>query len=253
MVAAVAGLLAVAAGRGWGALWTVAAVGAGQLAVGWSNDWLDRDRDMARGRTDKPLAVGLVRPATVRNAAGLALLACVPLSFVSGAASAVTHLTAVGSALAYNAGLKRTPLSAVPYAISFGLGPAVVTLGPPLHRWPHAWVMIAGALIGVGGHFTQVLVDIPRDRLEGIRGLPQLMGQRASALAAALLLLTAIVLEAFAPGPRPITLAALLLAAVGAAGIVTSALTGRTDLAFRLTLGVAVIAVIALLLSGRGL
>ena len=40
--------------------------------------------------------------------------------------------------------------------------------------------------LGNGGHeFTQVLTDIPRDRLEGVRGLPQLMGQRASALAAA--------------------------------------------------------------------
>ena len=248
-----AGLLALAAGRGWGALWTVAAVGAGQLAVGWSNDWLDRDRDRARGRADKPLAVGEVQPATVRNAAALALTACVPLSLVSGAASALTHFVTIGSALAYNAGLKSRPLSFLPYAVSFGLGPAVVTLGPPLHRWPHPWVMIAAALIGVGGHFAQVLTDIPSDRLEGVRGLPQLLGQRASAMAAALLLLAATLLEAVAPGPEPISMAALALATVGAAGIVASALTGRTNLAFRLTLGVAVIAVLALLLGGRGL
>src|SRR5439155_23303793 len=116
------------------------------------------------------------------------------------------YLAAVGSALTYNAGLKSRPLSAVPYAVSFGLLPAVVTLGPPLHRWPHAWVMVAGALIGVGGHFTQVLGDIPADRLEGIRGLPQLFGKRGSAIGAALLLLVATLLEVLAPGPAPVQL-----------------------------------------------
>jgi 4-hydroxybenzoate polyprenyltransferase len=227
-------------------------VGAGQLAVGWSNDWLDRDQDRARARADKPLARAELRPSTVRNAAAVALMACVPLSLVSGAASALTHLVAIGSALSYNAGLKRTPLSAVPYAISFGLGPAVVALGPPLHRWPHPWVMIAGALIGVGGHFAQVLTDIPADREQGIRGLPQLLGQRASVILAAILLLTATLLAALGPGLGPISLVALALAAAGAAGIVASALAGRTNLAFRLTLGVAVVAVLAFLLSGRG-
>jgi 4-hydroxybenzoate polyprenyltransferase len=249
----VAGLLALATGRGWGALWTVAAVGAGQLAVGWSNDWLDREQDRARARTDKPLALDQVQPGTVRNAAGVALLACVPLSFASGAASALAHLAAVGSALAYNAGLKSRPFSAVPYAVSFGLLPAVVTLGPPLHRWPHLWVMVAGALIGVGGHFTQVLGDIPTDRLEGVRGLPQILGKRASAILAALALLAATLLEVLAPGLAPVSLVALALAAAGAAGIVTSTLTGRAALAFRLTLGVALVAVLALLLGGRSL
>src|SRR5207237_10937157 len=150
-----------------------------------------------------------------------------------------------------NAGLKSRPLSFVPYGISFGCARAVVTIGPPLHRWPHPWVMAAGALIGVGGHFAQALADIPADRLEGVRGLPQILGQRASAIAAALLLLGAVLLEALAPGPGPISLGALTLATAGAAGIVASAVTGRAVLAFRLTLGVAVVAVVALVLSGR--
>jgi 4-hydroxybenzoate polyprenyltransferase len=252
-VTAAAGLLSLAAGRGWGALWTVAAVGAGQLAIGWSNDWLDRERDLARARADKPLALGEVEPVTVRNAAVVALAACVPLSLVSGAASALTHLVAVGSALAYNAGLKRGPISALPYAISFGLAPAVITLGPPLYRWPHLLVMATAALIGVGGHFAQVLSDIPAERTQGVRALPHLLGQRASAIAAALFLLAATLLEALAPGPAPASLAALALAAAGAAGIVASALSGRTALAFRLTLGVAVVAVLGFLLGGRSL
>jgi len=252
-VAGCAGLLSAATGRGWGALWVAAAVASGQLAIGWSNDWLDRDRDRARGRRDKPLALGEVRPAAVRSAAAAALVACVPLSLATGLASALAHLAAVASALAYNAGLKNRPLSVLPYAVSFGLLPAVVTLGPPLFRWPHPWVMVAAALIGVGGHFTQSLADIPEDRRRGLRGLPALAGQRASAIAAALLLLVATAVEALAPGPTPATLAALAAAALGAGGIIISAATGRPVLAFRLTLGVAAIAVLGFLLGGRSL
>src|SRR5688572_7324843 len=60
-VTVLSGLLAAAQGLGpgRGAL-VVAAVLAGQLSVGWSNDLLDLDRDRRAGRTDKPLASGEV-------------------------------------------------------------------------------------------------------------------------------------------------------------------------------------------------
>ena len=56
LVSAVCGVLAVLAGRGWGAAWVVLAVLAGQLFVGWTNDFVDRSRDTEASRTDKPLA-----------------------------------------------------------------------------------------------------------------------------------------------------------------------------------------------------
>jgi 4-hydroxybenzoate polyprenyltransferase len=113
--------------------------------------------------------------------------------------------------------------------------------------------MVAAALIGVGGHFTQALADIPEDRRRGLCGLPALAGQRASTIASALLLLAATAVEALAPGPTPATLAALAAAALGAGAIVISAATDRPVLAFRLTLGVAAIAVLGFLLGGRSL
>jgi len=42
-----------------GALFT-AAVLAGQLSIGWSNDWIDAGRDGVAGRTDKPVADGAI-------------------------------------------------------------------------------------------------------------------------------------------------------------------------------------------------
>src|SRR5262245_17894220 len=217
LVTVLTSLLALRAGRGLGVVWVAAAVLAGQLGVGWTNDYVDRDLDQAARRLDKPLARATaanhgagspeLRPGTVRTAALAALAACVPLSLASGIGFTVAHLTAVGFAMAYNAGLKSTLLSVVPYTVAFGLLPAAVALSLPSPRWPAAWAPVAGALIGAGGHFTQALPDIPADRRLGVFGLPQAIGQRASGAAAALLLLAANATVSLGPGhPGPVQL-----------------------------------------------
>ena len=255
-------LLALAAGAGLRTLWIAAAVGAGQLGVGWSNDYLDRELDRAAGRADKPLASsaadqgGGASAATVRLAALVALVAAVPLSLLVSAGFAVAHLLAVACALAYNAGLKARPLSVLPYAVAFGLLPVAVALGLPRAgpgpHWPPAWAVAASALAGAGGHFTQALPDIAADRALGIRGLPQLVGKRGSALAAATLLLAANLTIALAAEFEPRALAALhaALAAALAAGILVATLENRERLAFRLTLTSAALAVVAFVAGG---
>ena len=123
-VTAIATALAVSVGRGVGVVAVTTAVAAGQLAVGWSNDYIDRDRDLLSHRADKPIVVGQVRAATVRRAAIVALVACVPLSLLSGWRAGLLHLAAVAAALTYNAWLKSTLASPVPYAVAFGILPA---------------------------------------------------------------------------------------------------------------------------------
>jgi 4-hydroxybenzoate polyprenyltransferase len=260
MVILLTSALALAAGRGWGTLWVAAAVAAGQLAVGWSNDYLDRELDRAARRTDKPLAgqatTAALGPTTVRTAALLALAASAPLSLAVNAGFAVAHLVAVGCALAYNAGLKAGPFSVMPYAVAFGLLPVAVALGLPTPHWPPAWAVGAAVLIGAGGHFTQALPDIPADRRLGIRGLPQLIGQPASGTAAAGLLLAANLLVALA-ATRSAAVALAVLQAVVAlaltAGILAATAGDRTRLAFRLTLASATVAVLAFAASGTRL
>jgi len=62
--------LAAGAGRRPGGAAAVAgAVLAGQLTVGWSNDYLDRHRDGLVGRTDKPIVAGEVSASTVGTGA----------------------------------------------------------------------------------------------------------------------------------------------------------------------------------------
>lgn len=163
--------LAATAGRGpLGCLLVASAVLTGQLSVGWCNDRLDRERDIAAGRADKPLATGDLAGSTVSRAAATALALCVPLSLASGALAGAAHLTGVAAAWAYNLGVKRTALSWLPYALGFGLLPAFVTLGLPGHPWPPGWIVGAGALLGVGAHLTNVLPDIEDDLRAGCAG-----------------------------------------------------------------------------------
>lgn len=244
-------LMAVGTGRGFGSLWVGAAVLAGQLSVGWGNDWLDRERDRAAGRTDKPLVAGTVADATVLAAALGAVAACVPLSLASGLRAGAVHLLAVGVAWTYDLGLKATPASVVPFAVSFALLPAFVTLGPPLYAPPPAWVVTAGALLGAGAHFTNALPDLDTDAAVGVRGLPHRLGARRSTLIAALLQAAAGL--AVATGARPLpplTLAALLAVGLLVAGVVAAGLTDRGRLAFRLTMATAGALVVAFVSAG---
>ena len=220
-VVAVTTALAALAGRGAvGCVAVAVAVVADQLSTGWSNDWFDTARDTAVGRTDKPIVAGMVDMATVRAAALVALVACVPLSLLSGWRAAVIHLVAVGSAWAYNAGLKATVISPLPYAVSFGLLPAFVTLGLPTHPWPRPAVMAATALLGVGAHFVNTLADRDDDARSGVVGLPQRMSERADLLIGVVLLVACAVTIWALGGGAPVGRAVALIATLGAATLV---------------------------------
>jgi 4-hydroxybenzoate polyprenyltransferase len=233
--------------------WKVgAAFLSGQLSVGWSNDWVDADRDLAVGRADKPVVQGLP-VGTVRTAALTALAACVPLSLLMGAWAGAAHLVAVASAWLYNARLKSTVLSFAPYALSFGLVPSVVTLGLAGHPVAPWWATAAGALLGVGAHGANVLPDLEDDLVTGVRGLPHRLGRRATSALSGLALVAATVLLAVGPGPSVLGAVAVGLAvAVFGAGLAAGSRPGsRTP--FLAVIVVAGLDVALLLLRGASL
>ena len=251
-VTAIATALAVSAGLGARSIVVALAFLAGQLSVGWSNDWIDAARDRQSHREDKPVAVGEVPVGAVRAAALTAAALCVPLSLALGSAAGLLHLTAVAAAWAYNARLKATALSWAPYALAFGAVPSVVTLG--LGRVAPWWATCAGALLGVGAHLCNVLPDLEQDLAQGVRGLPHRLGPRRAAAGAALLLLAAAVLLAVGPGrPGVLPVAAPVLSgAVVAVGLLRSRRPGSRA-AFRAALVVAAICVTLLLARGDAL
>lgn len=210
-VTVLAGLLAAAQGLDAGtAVLVVAAVLAGQLTVGWSNDLVDRARDRAAGRADKPLATGESSVTVVRAACAGAVVACVILSLALGVVPGLVHLACVASAWAYNLGLKATVWSWLPYALSFGGLTAVVSYaGDAAPPW---WWPVGAALLGVGAHLLNVLPDLDDDAATGVRGLPHRLGPRwiAPVAAAVLVAATAVVLVGAAPAPGVQAVAAVL-------------------------------------------
>jgi 4-hydroxybenzoate polyprenyltransferase len=162
----------------------------GQLSIGWLNDYVDRGLDIAAGRTDKPLAAGGVDAATVRIAGGIAAVACVVTSLALGLLPGVLHLVAVASAYGYDLWLKSTILSWLPFAVSFGLLPAVVTTTLAGQPFPKPEILFAGATLGIAAHLANTVKDTEADAQTGVRGFPQRIGPRASlSLAAGLVAL----------------------------------------------------------------
>ena len=216
--------------------WAVASTAAGQASVGWSNDYLDRHRDAAAGRIDKPLVAGEVSPRTVAVLASVAFPLSAVLSLPLGTTEAAVMLAAVSSAWAYNLGLKATPLSAIPYAVSFGLAPVyiwLVTSGSP----PPGWIVAAGALLGVAAHLLNALPDFETDRRGEVPGLVHGLGFRGSLFLACLVLAGLLVLVLAADGvpATGVQLVAGAAAAVLILAVAWAGIQGSPRLGFRLT------------------
>ncbi|MFJ6196038.1 UbiA family prenyltransferase [Micromonospora sp. NPDC092111] len=258
-VTVVAGLLAVGVGhRPSGTVAVVLTVLASQLAVGWANDALDAGRDATVGRTDKPVAAGAVPRVTVAVAAVVAATATPLLALATNPVAALCATVGLVSALLYDWPLKSTPVSVLPYAVSFGSLPAFVVFALPGTPSPPAWLVAAAACLGAGAHFANVLPDLADDARTGVRGLPHRLGSAGSRLAAAGLLLAAtVVLVLGPPGPPSwvglsAVVAAVVVPAVGwYAGRATTRDGGRPVAAFRAVMVVALIDVLLLVANGR--
>jgi 4-hydroxybenzoate polyprenyltransferase len=252
-VTLVAVLLAVSAGAGAARTALVgAAVLAGQASIGWSNDWIDAGRDLAVGRADKPVVQGVVTPGLLRAAAAGALGLSVVLSLLLGVVPGLLLLVLVASGWAYNAGLKRTAASALPYLTGFGALPAGVVAaapGTPAAPW---WLVAAGAALGGAAHVANVAPDVADDLATGVRGLPHRVGAVPSAVVGALLLGGATLLLVLGPDGPP---DAAGWAAVGLAvpAVAVAALAGsarRRRLAFPAVMLLTVLDVVLLLVGG---
>jgi 4-hydroxybenzoate polyprenyltransferase len=192
----------------------VVAVGVllGQLIVGWTNDLHDYEDDLKHNRVAKPLVSGLITPNQLRSAivsvTPLAVLVNLfgPLGLKGGA----VYLLGIGFGLAYNFYFKYTALSPLPYVIAFAALPASIVLA--VDENPPLWMMAAGSMLGVAAHIANVLKDFEEDGQSGIRSFPRIIGERASRISIAILLLaTTVLLNSVSPRP-----ALLIVGIIGA-------------------------------------
>ncbi|WP_233496016.1 UbiA family prenyltransferase [Geodermatophilus sp. TF02-6] len=252
-VTVVATLLAVGAGVSAVRVALVAAaVLAGQASIGWSNDWLDADRDRAVARADKPVVQGAVAPALLRTLALGSAAAAVVLSLLLGAVPGVLLLVLVASGWAYNAGLKRTAASVLPYVTGFGALPAGVVAAAPGRPGAPWWLVAAGAALGAAAHLANVAPDLEDDLATGVRGLPHRLGARVCAVVGAVLLggasLVLVLGPAGPPTPAGWTALALAVPAVAVAALAGTARFRRR--AFPAVMLLTVLDVVLLLAGG---
>lgn len=257
VVTVVATVLGIGLGYPPGRLGLLAlAILLGQLSIGWSNDWLDAARDREVARADKPAARGDIPTPVVRASAFVALVLALLVTALLGLGALLAHAVALAGGWAYNLGLKSTGFSFVPFAVSFGLLPAIATLGQTVPAWPAPWVLAAGALLGIAAHVTNVLPDLADDARTGIRGLPHRLGATASGLLAFACLAVATALITFGPGlpVRPLLVVGLVigLAAV-VAGVVLLIRRSPTRLLMQLIMTCAIVDVVMLALTGQSI
>ncbi len=222
-----------------------------QLSIGLSNDWIDAARDRAAGRTDKPVARGEISVGVVRAAACVAAGLAVLVSVTLGIPFAIAHLVALAGGWSYNAWFKRTPVSVVPYVVSFGMLPALATLALPTPAAPAWWAVAAGALLGVAAHVANVLPDLDDDAATGVRGLPHRLGRVGSTLLAGLALAGAAGALAIGIG-SPLAVAGLGVSLAASVGAVVFGLRG-SRWGFRLVIVAALVDVALLVLAGSAL
>lgn len=224
-------------------------LGFNQLSIGLSNDWIDARRDIAAGRTDKPIARGDVTAPVVRNVSivfgGLAIGASLAL----GIPFALAHLVAFAGGWAYNLWLKNSALSFVPYLVSFGLLPVLATLARPVPAWAAWWAITAAAFLGLAAHIANVLPDLSADAATGVRGMPHRLGLQRASIIAGLALAGAAVALVVGVGISPISIAGLTLSLSASAASIVLGLR-RSRAAFPLVMLAAVIDVALLVLAG---
>ena len=228
----------------------------GQLSVGISNDAIDAPRDTATGRSDKPIARGDVSLRAAWVAASGAVVLALVLSCVLSWAMGLAHAIALASAWAYNAGLKSTPISVLPFIVSFGLLPSLVTLSADPPSAAAAWAWVAGAALGIAIHLTNVLPDLEDDAQTGVRGLPHRLGRRVSAVIAAVALVVGAVAVLLGPDAGVTVFGAIAFAGVvviAVAGLVLALVRPPGRWVFRLVMLAALLLCVQLAATGQAL
>ena len=179
------------------ALRVAIAIFAGQLVIGWSNDFIDAPLDIAAQRTKKPIVGKEIDPDQLRKSIVFAIFAALLLSLISplGLIGTLIHFLGLLSATLYNLKLKSTILSPLAFIVSFGALPWAIYL--PTGTQPPLWLFIDFMLISVAFHFFNVLKDFQWDINQGVLGLPQRLGRNASLVISILLVGSAVIVLIF--------------------------------------------------------
>lgn len=165
----------------WSLLLIVGAHTAMQLAIAVFNDYYDRARD-ALGKPEKPIPSGLVTPREALIAGWVLLALMVLLLLPLPPLAWLLTLGYLILGMAYNLGLKATPLSGVVFALAMPLIPLYAFAGAGRALAFLIWLLPMGVLLGVSLNLANSLPDLEEDASSGARTLAVALGLRRSFL-----------------------------------------------------------------------
>lgn len=161
-----------------------------QCSIAVLNDYCDRRVD-AVSKRDKPLVRGLVTPREALIFGMLLIALMVVLLLPLNPLALVVSLLYLLLGLAYNLGLKATPLSGIVFALAIPLIPVYAFVGVG-HIVPFVfWLVPVAALLGIALNLANSLPDSEQDAAQGVRTLAVVLGMRRTLIVCPLLMLLA--------------------------------------------------------------
>jgi protoheme IX farnesyltransferase len=157
----------------------VAAMLFSQLAIGWTNDYVDRDIDAVH-QPSKPIPSGLVDITVLRPAIVLVVIVSLVLGALLGPWTLALLVIGTAAGLAYDLRLKDTPWSMQAFVVAFAVLPPFVWTALDVYRDEFAWLYVIGAPLAVAAHIANVLPDLETDAVAGRRNLVVALGARGS-------------------------------------------------------------------------
>jgi 4-hydroxybenzoate polyprenyltransferase len=155
----------------------IAVVASSQVAVGALNDFVDRFDD-ARTQPEKPLPSGQVLPSVAVIMVAVGIVVCCSFALTFGPTSLGIVGVGLGSGLAYDLWLKRTPFSPAAYIVSFLSLITWIWLIAGKFTWTLAILYPLGACLLLAAHLANALPDAQTDAALGQRGLVVVLGPR---------------------------------------------------------------------------
>jgi 4-hydroxybenzoate polyprenyltransferase len=150
-----------------------------QAAISLHNDWCDRALD-ATAKPWRAIPAGVVPQSRIVTAAWATAGLSALVASAFGIDMVLLNAVGIASGFAYNAWLKRTHLSWLPFAIAFPLVPLFAAAA--LDVWPPGWpsLFVVGVPVVLAIHLADSLPDLNADAAAGVFGLATHLGPRAA-------------------------------------------------------------------------
>ena len=150
-----------------------------QVAIAFHNNWCDRDLD-AVTKPWRLIPRGALAPRTAHRIAWLLFAAGVAVSLPLGPFAVIAIMLGTACGFGYDAGLKRTVWSFVPYTVALPTLPVAAFIAAGRTDALLAVAYLVGAPLVIAIHLADALPDVARDRAFGLTTLAVRLGVRGT-------------------------------------------------------------------------